>query len=1274
MAIKRSIHTGLDENTLRLTVNTDRHELTVNFTVNANCLEDDFDSRATSIDDHSSSSSGSSISPAQHDYKFQVPFNQLHRVIVRRSPTARYVELIISLPTSSVPRFFKKVDPKTTFEDRETYWTQNRAWLRRTTVCSDQFGKWLNKKPLGLNQPEPYVDIGAWTVYRLCVDHDVFISPQGVQLRQALEENGVTFDHNENLQVSINGRHDALTSSATLWKMLDGDHKVQLGHTSMLMDLENDIALTWPVRYQLEVCISKNILHPTNISQEFLSWLSRRGERKALKLLEHIADKNNRVYDPMTLASVHPPKTSSMQKIHSNHVLQRSVTIKPSSMEYMTPSVDETNRIIRLYSNHADRFLRVVFRDEKSEGKIFSSDDEINDALFNRVKRCLDHGIQIGDRHFVWLASGNSQFREHGAYFVNPIPGVLTAERIRKDMGNFETMHHIAKINARMGQCFSTTKEYDGIPQVEEIPDVMISNICFTDGVGKISPFLTQRINTQMKFAQDTSAFQFRLGGAKGVLALWPDVTHQKVQIRPSQKKFDKGRERLEIIRPAVSVRPELNRQLITNLVCLGVPAAVFLKKLEKMLSDMNEAMTDADKAKRELRKRVDVNGMTLTMRDMVKAGFMREEDPFVRSLLLLWRAWAHKKLKEKAGIQVDEGAFLMGVVDESRTLRGHFTSSARPHPSTRTVLHSLPEIFLQVSNQADRTVSRVIEGVCIVARNPSLHPGDIRVVKAVDVPHLHHLKNVVVFPQTGDVDIPSMCSGGDLDGDDFFISWDRELIPPSYQEWNLQPMQHASAAPGWVPQVTEEDIKKFFVVHMKLDSLGRIANAWLAQADQVEDGSKAEVCKRLASLHSTAVDFPKNGVPASGKEFRRLRPKRHPHFLEGNRPAHKIYQSSSVLGKLYDKVQRIEYKPIMHLPFDRRVLESYSSNAELDEQVMILKNEYDEALRRIMAQFEVETEAEIWTAFVIEHGKGLNEYELQSKIGNLVGEHKERFREVCIEKAGGRDSDKLYPFVAAMYRVTAQQVKAELRQLVDTFGYESEGIPNMQAHERPLMSFPWLFHHELGRIAKTRTALRPADATLTPHPARNLTDNSTSNADDLRDIQQSGGEGVFSDKDQQHLPVARFLGNPLPHSVAPVCPANQAKMNKSPFDDDGALLDDFATLDFTITSSADNSLAGTADKMTSSLADPVACKTTQSDPTVSGSTVLGVGDGFNPPPDDARLPLAPLQNVISPSSKTRLGDELESDVGAEVENEEEEIEDEPPQTAFTRLAKLMRE
>lgn len=71
---------------------------------------------------------------------------------------------------------------------------------------------------------------------------------------------------------------------------------------------------------------------------------------------------------------------------------------------------------------------------EQAEGRINAcAEKSQNDELFTRVFRTLANGIQIGDRHYQFLAFGNSQFRENGAYFFCETDH-LTCEGIRQWM------------------------------------------------------------------------------------------------------------------------------------------------------------------------------------------------------------------------------------------------------------------------------------------------------------------------------------------------------------------------------------------------------------------------------------------------------------------------------------------------------------------------------------------------------------------------------------------------------------------------------------------------------------------------------------------------------------------------------------------------------------------------------------------------------------------------------------------------------------------------
>lgn len=471
--------------------------------------------------------------------------------------------------------------------------------------------------------------------------------------------------------------------------------------------------------------------------------------------------------------------------------------------------------------------------------------------VFTRVKRAMINGLMIGDRHYEFLAFGNSQFREHGAYFIAPLPH-FSAQRIRDWMGMFKDIKGVALYASRLGQCFSTTRAISGSKvEIKQSTDVKVGKYCFTDGVGKISAFLAQLAASELGIDQSMtgapSVYQFRLGGCKGVLAVSPDAKMREIHIRPSQYKFPTNHEGLEIIRWSQFAASTLNRQLILILSSLGVPDSTFIQKLKMQLSNLERAMKEEKVALALLQKDIDANQMTLTIAAIILDGFFANKEPFLTSLLRLWRAWSIKYLKEKARILVNDGALLLGCTDETGQLKGYQTAS--PGSDMRDDKEaSLPEIFVQLS-KGPHDKPQVVKGPMLLARNPSLHPGDIRVVCGVDIPQLRHLKDVVVFPQTGDRDIPSMCSGGDLDGDDFLVMWDRDLLA---HDWNQEPMDFSPLERVAINrEITMNDITSFFVTYMKNDTLPSIAHAHVAQADFADDGVKDEKCKSFESVRS---------------------------------------------------------------------------------------------------------------------------------------------------------------------------------------------------------------------------------------------------------------------------------------------------------------------------------------------------------------------------------------------------------------------------------------
>lgn len=788
-------------------------------------------------------------------YRLSVPWDQAIELFEIRDSRGK---LGFVLDVNSPPYFYRKLKDA---EIRETHdaqlWKEDDAWLRQTDILSSRETQdALKKIPVNLKQVSSWINIGRWTTYRVMFDENRLDSDKLEAVKEILR----------NYNVGLKPGHEwkFITEKPEPWNLIDpqeqppqnAERGVSSIHELAYLGVESVVKLPFAVRYQLEVCISNGWISEYSITQTFITKLAAMEEKKARLLLEHVALLDKRHYDPMTIFDLRPrPRGRHEIKPPSHCSWTRSVTVTASTLVYNSPAVEMTNRVIRRYREHIDYFLRVRFEDDPHRGwtRINAFEGIKLDELLSRIFRTVNHGIRLGDREYEFLAFGNSQFREHGAYFFAKTPDGVTASHIRAWMGRFSHERIVAKHTARIGQCFSTTRAVENAPiaRVKEenlLDDVKRNGYTFSDGIGKISLPLAQLVAGGLRLKPTPSIFQFRLAGCKGVLAVAPELRGLDLRIRKSQYKFGADHNGLEVIRCSEYWAANLNRQLILVLSALGLSDEVFIDKQQKTLDHLQEAMEKDSAALDGLHQSIDPNQMTMSIASLVLDGFRSANEPFVTSLLRLWRAWTIKYLKEKAKIPVGKGACVLGCIDETSTLRGHFYDLQPSKPGSNIPpMEDLPQIFIQVSRSGQPGTFDVIEGKCILARNPSLHPGDIRVVHAIDVPALHHLKDCVVLPQTGDRDLSSMCSGGDLDGDDYIVIWDEDLVPKYWQP----PMDYTPPAPIVLERDVEvSDMTKFFVNYIKNDRLPRIAQAHLALADYLDNGIYEDNCLELAELH----------------------------------------------------------------------------------------------------------------------------------------------------------------------------------------------------------------------------------------------------------------------------------------------------------------------------------------------------------------------------------------------------------------------------------------
>ncbi|KAM3314643.1 hypothetical protein ACQJBY_033446 [Aegilops geniculata] len=581
------------------------------------------------------------------------------------------------------------------------------------------------------------------------------------------------------------------------------------------------------------------------------------------------------------------------------------IHITPSRIYCLGPEEEVTNYVVKHHKKYASDFARVTFVDEDwsklfpdaisaRTGRGFFS-QPLKTGLYYRILSILKEGFSIGPKKYEFLAFSASQLRGSSVWMFASNDS-LKAEDIRRWMGHFEEIRSVSKCAARMGQLFSSSRQtVEILPRdVEEIPDIEVTTDgtkhIFSDGIGKISEKFAKDVAYEIGLdpMNPPSAFQIRYGGYKGVVAVDPD-SFRRLSLRPSMKKFESKSTMFNITSWSKPQPCYMNREIISLLSTLGIRDKIFELMQQDDMRELDEMLTNREAALSVLGKIGSTE--TKTASKMLLQGYEPSLEPY---LLMILKAHQDNRLTDirtRCKIHVPKGRVLIGCLDETDELNYGQVYIRITKNSKEQKDNGQP--YFSKDNGEDKTA--VVVGKVAISKNPCLHPGDIRVLEAVYDHGLYanNLVDCVVFPQRGERPHPNECSGGDLDGDLYFITWDEKLIPEKVDS----PMDYTAARPRIMDHVvTLEEIQKYFVDYMINDSLGAISTAHLVHADRHPMKARSPECLQLAALHSMAVDFAKSGAPA--EMLRSLRPREYPDFMERwDKP---MYISNGALGKLY--------------------------------------------------------------------------------------------------------------------------------------------------------------------------------------------------------------------------------------------------------------------------------------------------------------------------------------------------------------------------------------
>lgn len=478
----------------------------------------------------------------------------------------------------------------------------------------------------------------------------------------------------------------------------------------------------------------------------------------------------------------------AIAKSHKHIYLTHHVRITPAGAYFEGPELETSNRVVRRYKDYRDVFIRVDFSEEDGGRIEYQRDTKLDIIYLERFKDFLTGSINICGKPFSFLGFSGSSLKGHSAWFSAPIHDPLTntlrsGQDIIEELGDFSHIRSPAKCAARIGQAFTDSTGWYSVEPGAQciIPDIEVNTAgmtrVFSDGCGTVSLETIQEIwdrYPRFFMRMKPTVIQIRYGGSKGLVSLDPALEGHKICIRPSMLKFEaRGASDIEVCGMADRPLPlYLNRPLIKILEDLGVPDQSFMELQDEYIAEFKEATQDADEfAKFMTQENMSVGDAAGFIRLYRKLDFLKfnfRKDAFLSQFVDAAVMIKLREVKYRGRIKVEKGVKLFGIMDETGFLKeGQIYVTIERPGEGRTILCN-----------EDNPSKPVSVGI---SRSPALHPGDVQLVKAVDVPDdspLNMLRNVVVFSQHGTRDLASMLGGGDLDGDQFDVFFDPRLLP----------------------------------------------------------------------------------------------------------------------------------------------------------------------------------------------------------------------------------------------------------------------------------------------------------------------------------------------------------------------------------------------------------------------------------------------------------------------------------------------------------------
>jgi hypothetical protein len=434
-----------------------------------------------------------------------------------------------------------------------------------------------------------------------------------------------------------------------------------------------------------------------------------------------------------------------------------------------------------------------------------------------------------------------------------------------------------------------------------------VKNEVMNDGAGRISPSLALKITLKLGYSYSPSAFQGRLGEAKGLWVVdYTERTGQDwIEVYPSQQKWYRSTKRngesddpshraFEVLKCSGPLRSaDLNLQFLPLLMDRAMDKEAMRHSLAELLRDglsqkvetIRKAIEDPQSFKQWVRQE---NANT-------KERLKNRAVPF--------RAGLPSSMEERLNVMLDAGfspTSHLFMSDQTKKLFKGYANELKKRLNIKvgksTYAYMVPDFWgVLAPNEVYIDFSTFVDGVSgfsgallngvnvLVARSPAHFVSDIQKVRSVVKEELMGLKDVVVFSTKGNPSLAAKLSGGDYDGDIAWVCWDErivnnfvnaEVLPSKdlVQEGLLRKdlTTYGELVEGHNNPVSIF-LKKAFEFNMQPSMLGICTN-WKEKVCYAQGNVNSVESQYLSQLLSDLVDAPKQGFTFSNDDWKKFK------------------------------------------------------------------------------------------------------------------------------------------------------------------------------------------------------------------------------------------------------------------------------------------------------------------------------------------------------------------------------------------------------------------